>query len=133
MSHAHISVFIAAGCRHEPPSQPKHYLVTEYYERGSLFDYLSQMTLSVGAMVILAQSAASGLAHLHTEVQGEGGVEKVAIAHRNISSSCFWVKNDGKCFIYFCNDFKMSIIHCFITCLRYLLSWQPFPGSKGKL
>ena len=52
--------------------------------------------MDISDAVLLAQSAASGLAHLHQEVRGEGGrVEKEAIAHRNISSYSFWIKNDG--------------------------------------
>ena len=99
MNHAHISMFIAADYRRQSPSVLRQYLITEYYERGTLFEYLSRVTLDTAAVVILAQSAASGLAHLHTEVRtgGRGGVEKASIVHRNISSSCFWVKNDGEC------------------------------------
>ena len=46
-------------------------------------------------MVVLAQSAASGLAHLHLEVKGLS-LEKPSIVHRNVSSGSFYVKNDGE-------------------------------------
>ena len=45
--------------------------------------------------MVLAQSAASGLAHLHLEVKGQT-LEKPSIVHRNVSSKSFYVKNDGE-------------------------------------
>lgn len=47
--------------------------MSEYHEHGSLYDYLNRYTLSVEAMVVLALSVASGLAHLHMEIIGTQG------------------------------------------------------------
>lgn len=49
------------------------WLVSEYHEHGSLFDYLNRYTVSVDGMIVLALSIASGLAHLHMEIIGTQG------------------------------------------------------------
>lgn len=49
------------------------WLVSEYHEHGSLYDYLNRYTVSVEGMVVLALSIASGLAHLHMEIIGTQG------------------------------------------------------------
>lgn len=50
------------------------WLVSEYHEHGSLYDYLNRHTITVEAMVVLALSVASGLAHLHMEIIGTQGM-----------------------------------------------------------
>lgn len=49
------------------------WLVSEYHEYGSLYDYLNRYTFSVEGMIVLALSIASGLAHLHMEIIGTQG------------------------------------------------------------
>lgn len=49
------------------------WLVSEYHEYGSLFDYLNRYTVSMDGMIVLALSIASGLAHLHMEIIGTQG------------------------------------------------------------
>lgn len=51
------------------------WLVSEYHEHGSLFDYLNRYTVSVEGMIVLALSIASGIAHLHMEIIGTQGVD----------------------------------------------------------
>ena len=70
------------------------WLVTDYLERGSLYDYLQLVTLDVDSMLKLALSIASGLTHLHIEIVGTRG--KPAIAHRDLKSKNILVKRDGK-------------------------------------
>ena len=70
------------------------WLVTDYLERGSLYDYLQLVTLDVESMLKLAVSIASGLAHLHIEIVGTQG--KPAIAHRDLKSKNILVKRNGK-------------------------------------
>lgn len=48
-------------------------LITEYHELGSLYDYLSQYTVDMEQMLLLAYSAACGISHLHTEIHGTRG------------------------------------------------------------
>ena len=57
------------------------WLVSEYHEHGSLFDYLNRYTVSVEAMVLLASSLASGLAHLHMEIIGTQGTSPTQVSN----------------------------------------------------
>ena len=59
-------------------------LVTDYYEHGSLYDYLQTHVLGRDSLARLAHTTACGLSHLHTEIFGSKG--KPAIAHRDIKS-----------------------------------------------
>ena len=79
-------------------------LITDYHEVGSLYDFLRGSVVDVGSLVRLARSAASGLAHLHTEVFGTRG--KPAIAHRDIKSRNILVKSNGECAIA---DFGLAV------------------------
>lgn len=49
------------------------WLITDYHEHGSLFDYLYRNTVDVGGMIRMALSIATGLAHLHMEIVGTQG------------------------------------------------------------
>lgn len=49
------------------------WLVSEYHEQGSLFDYLNRYTVCVDGMIVMAMSVSSGLAHLHMEIIGTQG------------------------------------------------------------
>ncbi|XP_031714135.1 activin receptor type-1C isoform X1 [Anarrhichthys ocellatus] len=69
------------------------WLVSEYHEHGSLYDYLNRYTVSLEGMIVLALSIASGLAHLHMELIGTQG--KPAIAHRDLKSKNVLVKKNG--------------------------------------
>nr|XP_043874323.1 activin receptor type-1C isoform X1 [Solea senegalensis] len=69
------------------------WLVSEYHEHGSLYDYLNRYTVSMEGMIVLALSIASGLAHLHMEIIGTQG--KPAIAHRDLKSKNVLVKKNG--------------------------------------
>lgn len=67
------------------------WLVSEYHEHGSLYDYLSRYTVSVEAMIVLALSVASGLAHLHMEIigtQGRSAFEKLPTSSPGTMARC---------------------------------------------
>lgn len=49
------------------------WLVTDYHEQGSLFDYLNRTPVSPSAMIKMAFSVSCGLAHLHMEIMGTQG------------------------------------------------------------
>jgi bone morphogenetic protein receptor type-1B len=51
-------------------------LITDYHDYGSLHDYLRDHTLDADQALKLAHSAASGIAHLHTEIHGTQGMNK---------------------------------------------------------
>ncbi|XP_030065222.1 activin receptor type-1C isoform X4 [Microcaecilia unicolor] len=82
------------------------WLVSEYHEQGSLFDYLSRNTINVDGMIKLALSVISGLAHLHMEIVGTQG--KPAIAHRDIKSKNILVKRNETCAIA---DLGLAVKH----------------------
>lgn len=88
--------FIAADIK-GTGSWTQLYLITDYHENGSLYDYLNSNTLDVSALLKLAYSSISGLCHLHTEIYGTQG--KPAIAHRDLKSKNVLVKKNGFCCI----------------------------------
>jgi len=49
------------------------WLITDYHEHGSLFDYLNRTTVDIPGMVTMALSIATGLAHLHMDIVGTQG------------------------------------------------------------
>lgn len=67
------------------------WLVSDYHEHGSLFDYLNRYTVTIEGMIKLALSAASGLAHLHMEIVGTQGKSKVkkGVLTGRIKQNCF--------------------------------------------
>lgn len=88
--------FIAADIK-GTGSWTQLYLITDYHENGSLYDYLKSNTLDVKSLLKLAYSSISGLCHLHTEIYGTQG--KPAIAHRDLKSKNILVKKNGSCCI----------------------------------
>ncbi|KAG2465836.1 BMR1B protein, partial [Polypterus senegalus] len=96
MRHENILGFIAADIK-GTGSWTQLYLITDYHENGSLYDYLKSTTLDTKAMLKLAYSSVSGLCHLHTEIFGTQG--KPAIAHRDLKSKNILVKKNGACCI----------------------------------
>ena len=50
------------------------WLVTDYHENGSLFDFLSKRTLTPTQLMNMASAIATGLAHLHIPIVGTQGI-----------------------------------------------------------
>ncbi|OWJ99940.1 ACVR1C, partial [Cervus elaphus hippelaphus] len=96
LRHENILGFIAADNK-DNGTWTQLWLVSEYHEQGSLYDYLNRNTVTVAGMIRLALSIASGLAHLHMEIVGTQG--KPAIAHRDIKSKNILVKKCETCAI----------------------------------
>ncbi|KTG04809.1 hypothetical protein cypCar_00001714 [Cyprinus carpio] len=96
MRHENILGFIAADINGTGAST-QLYLITDYHENGSLYDYLKFTTLDTQTLLKLAYSAACGLCHLHTEIYGTQG--KPAIAHRDLKSKNILIKKNGTCCI----------------------------------
>uniref|UniRef100_A0A665UEL4 receptor protein serine/threonine kinase n=1 Tax=Echeneis naucrates TaxID=173247 RepID=A0A665UEL4_ECHNA len=96
MRHDNILGFIAADIK-GTGSWTQLYLITDYHENGSLYDYLKSNTLDIKSLLKLAYSSISGLCHLHTEIYGTQG--KPAIAHRDLKSKNILVKKNGSCCI----------------------------------
>ncbi|XP_059138990.1 bone morphogenetic protein receptor type-1B-like [Physella acuta] len=96
LRHDNILGFIAADIK-GTGSWTQLYLITDYHENGSLYDYLQAHALDTSEMLILAHSAACGISHLHVEIFGTRG--KPAIAHRDIKSKNILVRRNGTCCI----------------------------------
>ncbi|XP_056111602.1 bone morphogenetic protein receptor, type IAb [Rhinichthys klamathensis goyatoka] len=96
MRHENILGFIAADIK-GTGAFTQLFLITDYHENGSLYDYLKYTTLDTQALLRLAYSAACGLCHLHTEIYGTQG--KPAIAHRDLKSKNILIKKNGTCCI----------------------------------
>ena len=62
------------------------WLVSDYHEHGSLFDYLNRYTVTIEGMIKLALSAASGLAHLHMEIVGTQGEYRTQPGSRKLET-----------------------------------------------
>ncbi|XP_072300462.1 activin receptor type-1C [Eucyclogobius newberryi] len=105
LRHNNILGFIAADNK-DNGSWTQLWLVSEYHEHGSLYDYLNRFTVSVEGMIVLALSIASGLAHLHMEIVGTQG--KPAIAHRDLKSKNVLVKRNGTAVIA---DLGLAVKH----------------------
>ncbi|XP_075567747.1 activin receptor type-1C isoform X4 [Pelecanus crispus] len=105
LRHENILGFIAADNK-DNGTWTQLWLVSEYHEQGSLFDYLNRGTVTVEGMVKLALSVASGLAHLHMEIVGTQG--KPAIAHRDLKSKNILVKRNESCAIA---DLGLAVKH----------------------
>uniref|UniRef100_A0A8D0A1I3 Activin receptor type-1C n=1 Tax=Sander lucioperca TaxID=283035 RepID=A0A8D0A1I3_SANLU len=105
LRHENILGFIAADNK-DNGSWTQLWLVSEYHEHGSLYDYLNRYTVSLEGMIVLALSVASGLAHLHMEIIGTQG--KPAIAHRDLKSKNVLVKKNGTAVIA---DLGLAVKH----------------------
>jgi len=79
-------------------------IVTDYHPNGSLYDYLQTRTLNEDEALKLALSAAAGLCHLHTEIEGKPF--KPGIAHRDLKSKNILVKANGEACIA---DFGLAV------------------------
>ncbi|KAM4859065.1 activin receptor type-1C isoform 2-T2 [Thomomys bottae] len=105
LRHENILGFIAADNK-DNGTWTQLWLVSEYHEQGSLYDYLNRNIVTEAGMVRLALSIASGLAHLHMEIVGTQG--KPAIAHRDIKSKNILVKKCETCAIA---DLGLAVKH----------------------
>ncbi|XP_032822728.1 TGF-beta receptor type-1-like isoform X1 [Petromyzon marinus] len=105
LRHENILGFIAADNK-DNGTWTQLWLVSDYHELGSLFDYLNRFSLSVEELVKFSLSVASGLAHLHMDIVGTQG--KPAIAHRDIKSKNILVKRNRTCCIA---DLGLAVRH----------------------
>ncbi|XP_066908346.1 bone morphogenetic protein receptor type-1B isoform X1 [Halyomorpha halys] len=103
MRHDNILGFIAADIK-GTGSWTQMLLITDFHERGSLYDVLRSSVIEPEGLQKLARSAAAGVAHLHTEIFGTRG--KPGIAHRDIKSRNILVKRNGECAIA---DFGLAV------------------------
>ena len=105
LRHENILGFIAADIR-GAQGVTQMLLLTEFHEKGSLFDFLSSHAPDAAVAARLMLTIASGLTHLHTEIAG--WQSKPAIAHRDLKSKNVLVKSDLSCCIA---DFGLSVTY----------------------
>ncbi|XP_023168243.1 TGF-beta receptor type-1 isoform X3 [Drosophila hydei] len=105
LRHENILGFIAADNK-DNGTWTQLWLVTDYHENGSLFDYLTTHTVDTNTMLNMALSIATGLAHLHMDIVGTRG--KPAIAHRDLKSKNILVKSNLSCAI---GDLGLAVRH----------------------
>ncbi|XP_060652499.1 TGF-beta receptor type-1 isoform X1 [Drosophila nasuta] len=105
LRHENILGFIAADNK-DNGTWTQLWLVTDYHENGSLFDYLTTHTVDTNTMLNMALSIATGLAHLHMDIVGTRG--KPAIAHRDLKSKNILVKTNLSCAI---GDLGLAVRH----------------------
>ncbi|XP_055379390.1 TGF-beta receptor type-1 isoform X1 [Condylostylus longicornis] len=105
LRHENILGFIAADNK-DNGTWTQLWLVTDYHDNGSLFDYLTAHTVDTKTMLLMALSIATGLSHLHMDILGTRG--KPAIAHRDLKSKNILVKNNLSCAIA---DLGLAVRH----------------------
>ncbi|XP_050683912.1 TGF-beta receptor type-1 [Leptidea sinapis] len=105
LRHEHILGFIAADNK-DNGTWTQLWLITDYHENGSLFDFLTARTIDSNTLVKMALSVATGLAHLHMDIVGTKG--KPAIAHRDLKSKNILVKSNLTCVI---GDLGLAVRH----------------------
>ncbi|KAL5506152.1 hypothetical protein EMCRGX_G007733 [Ephydatia muelleri] len=86
-------------------SHTELWMIVEYHENGSLYDYISNHTLTTPQVHIFLSSIVGGLAHLHSEIRADNEV-KPGIAHRDLKSKNILVKRDMTCCLA---DFGLAI------------------------
>ncbi|XP_055539566.1 TGF-beta receptor type-1 isoform X1 [Wyeomyia smithii] len=109
LRHENILGFIAADNK-DNGTWTQLWLVTDYHENGSLFDFLTARCIDSKTMVEMAYSIATGLAHLHMDIVGTRG--KPAIAHRDLKSKNILVKSNFTCCI---GDLGLAVRHIVAT------------------
>jgi TGF-beta receptor type-1 len=105
LRHDNILGFIAADNK-DNGTWTQLWLITDYHEYGSLFDFLGRNTMDTNGMIRMALSIATGLAHLHMDIMGTQG--KPAIAHRDLKSKNILVKSNFTCAI---GDLGLAVRH----------------------
>ncbi|XP_030596818.1 TGF-beta receptor type-2-like [Archocentrus centrarchus] len=93
LRHENVLHFLTAEDR---KAQRQYWLITAYYPRGNLQEYLTHNIINWHDLWLLGSSLALGVAHLHSD-RTPCGRSKVPIAHRDIKSSNILVKNDLTC------------------------------------
>lgn len=93
MTHDNILLFL--GVDHRPDHPQTHWIVTEYHENGSLYDYLQTNVITWPELCKIAESMTRGLMYLHEEIP-ETKVDgcKPIIAHRDFKSKNVLLKKD---------------------------------------
>ena len=96
------------------------WLITDYHERGSIYDYLSENTVSPVEAVKMLYTAVCGLEHMNKEIVGTSG--KHGTAHRDVKAKNILVKNNGE---YCIGDLGLDIRDDYFKSINYELEPNP--------
>lgn len=117
LRHDNILGFIAADNK-DNGTWTQLWLVTDYHENGSLYDFLTARVVSPKTMVQMALTIATGLVHLHMDIVGtfiyrdeneyKENSGKPGIAHRDLKSKNILVRSDLTCAI---GDLGLAVRH----------------------
>ena len=83
--------------KHTDLAQVEYWILSEYYDHGSLSDYLKGHLVSWPEALRIAEGVARGLAHLHEEAplcRAAGVGQKPAVAHRDFKSKNVLLRRD---------------------------------------
>lgn len=105
LHHENILHCITCSMWSSLSSHTELWMILEYHENGSLYDYLSNHTLTATDAHCFLTSIVSGLSHLHTEIRADNE-SKPGIAHRDLKSKNILVKRDMTCCLA---DFGLAI------------------------
>jgi len=100
IKHPNILKFISHLEKHTSPSTLEYWLVLEYHENGSLYDYLKRNLVSNTQLLDICLDIATGLAHLHNS-------NNYVLVHRDIKSKNILLKIDLSACI---SDFNLALI-----------------------
>ena len=93
-NHPNILHYIAAEKRGENLNMDL-WLITEFHERGSLYDYLKGNLVTWPQLLHMSETMARGLAYLHEDLPAtRTAAAKPAVAHRDFKSKNVLIKND---------------------------------------
>jgi len=108
MKHDNILTFLGSEKKVSPGHPLSFWLVTEYLDHGSLYDYLKARVVSFNEMLHIAEGIARGLNRLHEEIppRGKDGL-KPTVAHRDFKSKNVLLKHDLTACIA---DFGLALI-----------------------
>ncbi len=83
----------------------EQWLITEYHEHGSLFDYLQVHSVSIDVALDMCVSISDGLAYFHMPI--DACKSKPPLAHCDVKSMNVLVKRNLTCCI---SDFGLSLV-----------------------
>ena len=94
------------------------WLITDYHELGSLFDYLTSTSVDVAGMLRLIFSMTNGLAHLHMDIVGVSD-------HQSKQTLLFSAFNSPERLIDWFDWVVIDwLIDCLILSLDWLIEWM---------
>ena len=99
LKHKNILKFISAEEKRISLTNNEYWLILEYHENGSLYDYLKRNLLTYSQLLEISLNIATGLSHLHNN--------SVAVVHRDLKSKNILLKNDLTAVI---SDFNLALI-----------------------